>query len=160
MTAPSDSTCPIGKNCCRLPLLLGLVLLAMLVFRPFGPRRSELEKLSDSRRSVNPAVHADANEKVSLKLDFGDGRQQEFSAIAWRNGMTVADLFQEVQGVTVKQEGVGAAAFLTGINGIRNEGAGGKNWLYEINGQTGDRSFAVCEIRPGDQVLWTFRASR
>jgi hypothetical protein len=49
---------------------------------------------------------------------------------------------------------------LTSINGVANEGAGGNNWTYEVNGRSGDRSYAVYELRAGDRVLWTFGPPR
>lgn len=160
MDSSCENGCSIAGSRCKLPLLLGLVLLAILVLRGFGPRVREIEKPPDVRSSTSPAPAGSANEIVSMTVEFGDGRRQEFAAIPWRSGMTVADLFLEVSGIVVIQEGTGEAAFLTGMNGIENMGAEGRNWIYEVNGQSGDRSFAVYEIHPGDRVLWTFRASR
>lgn len=160
MSASCEKACPVGRNCCRLPLLLGIVLLAILAFRGFGPQGPEIEKRSDSPSSTGPALPANSIEQVSLSLDFGDGQQEEFSSIPWRSGMTIADLFHEVPGVSISQKGTGKIAFLTGINGIENQGADGRNWIYEVNGQSGDRSFADYELYAGDSVLWTFRASR
>jgi len=160
MPLPTDNACRVGNSCCRLPLLLGLVLLAMLAFRGFGPRVVEIENQSESHGHPGPDQPSDANDKVSLKIDFNDGRQLDFAAIPWQSGTTVADLFHVVQGVSIVQKGTGKAAFLVGINGSENEGADGNNWVYEVNGQSGDRSFADYVLGPGDRVLWTFRTSR
>ena len=99
-------------------------------------------------------------ENVSLSIDFGDGRRQDFAALAWHEGMTVAELFGEAAGIAIIQKGAGPGAFLTTIDGVANEGADGNNWTYKVNGQSGDRSFAVHELRPGDRVLWTFGPRR
>ena len=37
-----------------------------------------------------------------------------------------------------------------------NEGDG-KNWLYSVNGKTGEVSAAIRKLDPGDTVLWTFK---
>lgn len=160
MSSPSENACPARGNCCRFPLLLGFVLLALLLFRWFGPLGQESEQRPGGDGSASLANPDKASGKVSLSIDFGDGRQQDHPAISWRNGMTVADLLHEASELTISQKGTGATAFLTGINGRENAGADGKNWLYEVNGQVGDRSFAVYELRPGDRVLWTFRPRR
>jgi hypothetical protein len=62
--------------------------------------------------------------------------------------------------LAITQRGSGQAALLTAIGDVSNEGAGGSNWTYEVNGQSADRSFAVYELRPGDRVLWTFGPRR
>lgn len=160
MSSSCEKACPVGRSCCRLPLLLGIVLLAILAFRGFSPQGPAIEKRSDSHSSSGPALATNASEQVSLSLDFGDGRQQEFSSLPWRSGMTIADLLHEVPNVSISEKGTGNVAFLTGINGIENQGADGKNWIYEVDGQSGDRSFADYELHAGDRVLWRFRASR
>ena len=72
--------------------------------------------------------------------------------------MTVADLFGKASGIEVIQKGSGQSAFLTAVDGVANEGADGNNWTYAVNGQSGDRSFAVYELQPGRSRLvdiWT-----
>jgi hypothetical protein len=49
---------------------------------------------------------------------------------------------------------------LAELDHVGNEGAGGRNWLYQVNGKHADRSFAVYVLQPGDHVLWRFTASR
>ena len=74
--------------------------------------------------------------------------------------MTVADLLSSAPDVPITQQGTDQTAFLTGIFGVANEGAGGKNWTYEVNGEGADRSFAVYELHAGDRVLWSFAPPR
>jgi hypothetical protein len=107
-----------------------------------------------------PAAVTNTAGKVYLSIDYGDGPPREFAPITWRSGITIADLLGGLKELSVSQKGMGAAAFLTVISGVENQGADGKNWLYEVNGQVGDRSFAIYELRPGDRVLWTFRPRR
>ncbi len=70
--------------------------------------------------------------------------------------MTVRDLLNGVPRLRIVQQGSGSSAFLTQIDDVTNEGAGGRNWMYSVNGQRADRSFAIYELQPGDHVLWSF----
>lgn len=74
--------------------------------------------------------------------------------------MTAADQLRAAPGVKLTQTGTGAAALLTAINDVSNEGADGNNWTYQVNDQSADRSFEVYELKPDDRVLWTFGPRR
>jgi hypothetical protein len=134
-----------------LPLLLALVLAAILVAQSGRIRKHALESTQTAaaqRSDVGPQVH--------LMIDYGDGRRRSFDGLRWSEGMTVGELLQSHPRVSTMQQGAGASAFLAQINGVANEGAGGRNWMYSVNGRRGDRSFAVYPLRPGDHVLWSF----
>lgn len=136
----------------RLPLLLGLVLAAIVWSR----MRSHPDNPQSGKDHPAPAASASSGDKVSLAIDFGGGRRKKFDAIAWHDGMTVADLLNATPGVAITQKGSGQSALLTAIDGVENQGATADNWTYSVNGPMADRSFAVYKLRPGDQVLWTF----
>ncbi len=99
-------------------------------------------------------------ETVALEIDFGNGAKKEFSALPWRAGMTVADLMLQARefcpGIDFTQQGKGAGGFLTSVDGLRNQGASGRNWRYEVDGRHGEVSFSVQELQPGMHVLWEF----
>lgn len=137
----------------RLPLLLGLVLAAIVWSRVHGLRDESPERKIDSPAPLANGIPA---EKVELTIDFGRGRQKKLEAIAWRGGMTVANAMNAAPGVSITQKGSGQSAFVTSIDGVENQGAGGDNWIYRVNGIIADRSFAVYDLKPGDRVLWTF----
>jgi hypothetical protein len=137
----------------RLPLLLALVLVAIVWYRVHGLRDASAKKSGEMPATI---AASDPRPKVNLSIDFGGGRRTRFAAIAWHDGMSVADLMNAWPTVTITQKGSGDSAMVTAIDGIANEGADGKNWLYRVNGKFADRSFAVYELKPGDQVLWTF----
>ncbi len=130
--------------------MLGLVLAAILLARGRGERR----QVAPAEKQANTA----AGEQVSLEIDFGDGRRQQYDPIAWRKGMTAYDLLRETPRSDLRLEvrGTGASAFLSNLDGHANEGADGRNWTYTVNGRHADRSFAIYELRPGDRVLWSF----
>jgi hypothetical protein len=156
MENTSTTSCSACGSWWRLPLLLGLVLAAILLSRG----RGIWEAAPESSGAAAPDSAGVAREHVSLTIDFGGGRRQDFDAVAWNEGMTVADLFGTASGIEVTQKGSGQGAFLTAIEGVANEGADANNWTYEVNGQSGDRSYAVYELHPGDRVLWTFGPPR
>ena len=142
----------------RLPVLLLLVLAGVLLSRSVR----EATEPSGERKASQSGL--DSGETVSLAIDFRDGGRREFDAIAWQDGMTVRDALavaaDSTGDVKLSQQGTGAAAFLTDIDGVENEGGGGRNWTFAVNGKLGDRSFAIYPLRPGDHVLWTFAAQQ
>ncbi len=150
---PESKACNTCGSWWRLPLLLCFVLAAIVWSRVRSLR--EVPHVPE-KGTPQAAAGADAHETVSLAIDFGDGQRKDFADIAWHDGMTVADIFSKSPALAISQKGSGAAALLTTINGITNEGSDGRNWTYSVNGKVADRGFAVYALRPGDRVLWTF----
>ncbi|MDA1049804.1 MAG: DUF4430 domain-containing protein [Planctomycetota bacterium] len=110
--------------------------------------------------SVGPRfVAADETEAVRLVIDYNDGVEKHFNAIAWKTGMTVMDAMlaakKHPRGISFEHKGNGQTALLTKIDDIENEGRG-RNWLYRVNGKPGDRSMGIFELKAGDTVLWKF----
>ena len=97
---------------------------------------------------------------VRLVVDYGDGAEEHFSGLAWREGMTVLDALSAAQahkhGITFSRRGTGASTFVTKIGDLTNEG-NGKNWMYSVNDKAGEHSAAVHPIKAGDAVLWRFQ---
>jgi hypothetical protein len=100
---------------------------------------------------------------VRLAIDYGDGAEKHFTALGWREGMTVLDAMKAAQehprGIKFQFRGSGATAFLTQIDDLKNQGSG-RNWLYRLNGELAERSFAIQKVQAGDAVLWKFEKSR
>ncbi len=105
------------------------------------------------------SVAADEPDAVRLVIDYSDGVEKHFNAIAWKSGMTVMDVMlaakKHPRGINFEHKGKGATALLTKIDDVENEGRG-LNWLYRVNDQPGDRSIGILEVKPGDTVLWKF----
>jgi len=176
--APCQSGACCGLGGWKLPLLLAIVVVAILVINGKGVRKT-LPGGGDERTQAGaPAAERaglstselPANHSVGLTIDFGDGRRREWKSIPWREAFTVANALaavrqEEVTGsqvaaFTFSQHGTGEFAFLSEMDGVANEGADQRNWMYRVNGERADRSFAIYELRPGDQVLWTFGEPR
>ena len=152
-SSPSCSTC---GSWWRLPLLLAFVLVAIWLLRDRGVRDAAPDS-GGATRGATAGVDG-ASKTVSLAIDFGDGRRTEFDPVAWREGMTVRDATRETPRPDLQLDvrGSDEAAFLANLDGVANEGADGRNWIYSVNGENGDRSFAIYELEPSDRVLWTF----
>jgi hypothetical protein len=159
-SAESDMACR-QNACCggvwRFPLLLLAVLAAI-----FALNRFVMLQVA-SREASAPLAEQPATQTVSLSVDFGEGRRREWPTIRWRDGLTVADALAMATGpddasepLRFVQKGSGSSALLTELADVPNEGAGGRNWIYQVNGKHADRSFAVYELQAGDEVLWRY----
>ena len=100
---------------------------------------------------------------VTLVIDYGDGVQKHFTAIAWKQGLTVLDALRTAQahprGIRCEYTGSGATALLTKIDDVANEGRG-RNWMYRVNGKLAEVGFGVRQLDPGDSILWKFEVYR
>jgi hypothetical protein len=137
----------------RLPLLFAVVLAAVLAFQNRGVREPVVRNVL-----APPLEHPNGapRQQVLLTINFGDGRRLENASAGWREGMTVLDLLQNEPRLNLRVQGSGESAFLRELNGVANEGAGGRNWIYSVNGKPADKSCGVYRLRANDHVLWTF----
>ena len=62
------------------------------------------------------------------------------------------------EGITFKYRGKRSGAFLTSIDGVKNEGGGlaGRNWTYRVNDKLAKKSFAVQALAADDVLTWKF----
>jgi hypothetical protein len=102
--------------------------------------------------------------RVTLTIDYGDDVEKRFKALEWRPGLTALDALEQAarhkRGIKLEHRGSGATAFVERIDDLENEGAGGKNWLYQVNGQRAKRGAGALVLEAGDEVLWTFGPMR
>ena len=106
-------------------------------------------------------VKAAHGQAVSLIVDYGNGMRKHFTGLPWRKGMTVQDAMEAAKslrpGLTYTIRGSKDTAFLTDIDGIKNEGSAGKrNWLYWVNNAFGDRSIGIRTLTIDDAVVFRF----
>jgi len=96
---------------------------------------------------------------VRMVVDYGDGVEKHFTALKWKDGMTVMDALvaakEHARGIQFTFRGKESTAFLTDIDGLENEGSG-KNWIFRVNDKLATKSFAVTSLKAGDTVLWKF----
>jgi hypothetical protein len=118
-----------------------------------------LASMSLSAAGVDAAPKAST---VRLEVDYGDGVQVHFSALAWREGMTVLDALNAAQanphGITFTQKGTGTSAMIIKIGDVKNQGGAdaSKNWLFYLNDKPGEVGAGSQRLKPGDAILWKF----
>jgi Domain of unknown function (DUF4430) len=99
---------------------------------------------------------------VELVIDYGDGAEKRFAAIAWREGMTVLEVLEAAKahphGIAFSVRGTGEQALLTKIDDLENQkgAAGAKNWIFYVNDHLADKSLGATIVEPGDLILWKF----
>lgn len=95
---------------------------------------------------------------VALTIDFGDGFEKRYTAIPFVESMTVLSALEAARShphaTSFSFRGQGATAFLTDIDGARNEGAAGRNWIFYVNQELGKESFGQQKLLAGDVVTW------
>jgi Domain of unknown function (DUF4430) len=107
-------------------------------------------------------VFATPTRTVEMVIDYGDGVQVRFTALGWKEKMTVLDAVTtagaHAHGVKATLRGSGATAFVTQFGDLKNEGGGEKsrNWLYSVNNAEGEVSAGAATVKPGDVILWRF----
>lgn len=131
--------------CMRLRVLVGVIALVAM-------------ELPGGRMDVGAAEPKTAT--VRLVIDYGDGVETHFSALPWRDGMTVIDALAAAKGhrrgITYVQRGSGSTAMITKIAELQNEGSG-KNWLFYVDGKIGEESAGITKLKAGDTALWRFK---
>src|SRR4051812_27613233 len=84
------------------------------------------------------SVADEPSRTAGLTIDYGDGVQKTFTSLPWKEKMTVFDLLKAAEksprGIKVAHTGSGETFFITAIDDLSNEGAGGNNWRYTVNG--------------------------
>ena len=107
------------------------------------------------------AAAANSAEQYKLVIDYGDGSQKHFTALPWKEGMTVLEATKIAEkhprGIAVKSRGSRSTAFIEKIDDVANEGGDGRNWVFRVNDELGDRSSGVYELKSGDTILWRFQ---
>jgi len=101
------------------------------------PAKIDVEVEIDFKNSTPPLTG-----KVTLEKD-----QTAFAAL---------ENFARQKELKVDFKGQGETLFVMGIGEVTNQGAGGINWTYRVNGELGDRSSGIFSLKPGDKVLWIF----
>jgi hypothetical protein len=107
-----------------------------------------------------PALAQDKAATVRLTIDYGDSVQKLFTALPWKEKITVFDVLQAAEkhprGIKVTFTGRGESVFITAIDDAANEGASGPNWRYTVNDEPARYSAGIMELKAGDSVMWRF----
>ena len=139
------------------PALLVIVLVLAAGLSRWGPAKTASEQSTAPTSPWTPTIEPQG-EAVGLTIDFGNGAIRQFEKLPWREGLTVEQLMREAvkyrPGIKFSQQGEGETGFLDSLDGLKNQGASGRNWMYEVNDQLAEISFCLHVLQPGDRVLW------
>jgi hypothetical protein len=97
---------------------------------------------------------------IVLKITMDD-ETAEFEMTAFDGDLSIADIMKKIaeteKEFRYKSRGRGDTFFVTEINGRKNEGARGRNWIFKVNGKLGNKSAGSFKIKAGDKVEWNFQ---
>ncbi len=121
------------------------------------PADSDREKVKSDKEARDKKAPASV---VEMTIDYGDGAQKRFTAVPWKEGMTVQDALQFAKdhphGVTFQSRGKGEFGFLSQIDDVKNQAGGGRNWIFYVNQERAEASFAVTTVPKAGAILWRF----
>lgn len=148
----------------RRGVWLALVLAGVLLV---GCRADEGQETSGAQ-AASPTAETDSEPQdpdvpipvgmFRLKIDFPGDDDSQWD-LPWNEDLTVLGALKQAKarhGLDFSYRGSQDTVFLTAIDGVENEGSGGDNWVYRVNGDLGDRSCGVLTIFSGDEVVWRF----
>lgn len=152
---------PVRVSPWRFPLFLAIVLVAMLLWNRNELNPPPADQVPQAESWIPSPLPE--GETVGLEIDFGNGASRSYEALPWHEGMTVEDVLEAARsfrpGITFAKMGEGTSGFLTELAGLKNQGASGGNWRYEVAGRPGTQSFCLEKVAPGELVRWTFAAN-
>lgn len=110
--------------------------------------------------AATEAATASLADPIVLKITI-DEETAEFELAVSDGDLSIADVMKKVAEAEKKfryqARGRGDTFFVTEINGRKNEGARGRNWIFKVNGKLGNKSAGSFKIKAGDQVEWNFQ---
>jgi len=118
--------------------------------------------LSGAGLAVAPKKEQPAPKTIRLIVDYGDGVEKHFTAIAHKKEMTVLDALNAAKasphGITFDSKGRGQYTLVTKIDDLKNAGGGQgqRNWLCWVNDKPLEKSIAITELKLDDVVRWKF----
>ena len=99
---------------------------------------------------------------VQMVIDYGDGAQLRFTALPWKEKMTVLDALsaagQHPHGVKAIVRGTGENAMIVQLGDLKNEGGGktSRNWLFSVNDVESEVGAGAAQLKAADVVLWRY----
>ena len=134
----------------------GLLIVLVLLATGCGPQAGAPQARMTSDNVTDSGTE---QQTVSLRFDFGDGRERIVDAVTWRQAMTVMDALLLAKaapdGIDFEHRGSGTTAFVESIDGVGNTGSD-KNWIFTVNGKKSETGAGSYGLNAGDAVLWRY----
>jgi hypothetical protein len=135
-------------------LLLASVMLASGIFAVAG-----CQSESASTASAVAQPERETESVVLLQIDFRgqqDNLELEVPCSTESTAFEVLKIASRQAGFSLETTGQGQTAFVKSIAGVANQGAGGDNWVFHVNGALADRGSGVYPLQSKDQLRWVF----
>jgi hypothetical protein len=100
------------------------------------------------------AFSLQAQEKVTVEIDFGGEKPNETYQIDWYEGMTAMTALQSV--ATIESYPIQSHIFVTTINGIRTN-PGEMAWYYTVNNESRRVLSFRNPVKSGDVIRWIYK---
>ena len=100
-----------------------------------------------------------ASFEVEVTVDYRNSQpalEGKVKLLAGATAFSALEAFGNESGIAVQSTGEGETKFVVAIGDVVNLGAKGDNWTYRVNGQLGDRSAGIYQLKTGDKVSWIF----
>ncbi len=114
----------------------------------------------DAATKPSAANSAKTAKTVALVFELPGDVELHYKAIPFTDGMTVFEAMtaasKHSRALSFKHSGSGEFAFLNEIEGVKNEGASGKNWTYKVDGERAKVGMGSMKLKEGSHVLWLF----
>lgn len=137
-----------------LILLIVAAVLSTFFLVPESPKPTE----------VNPSATAPAEEKINVTFKIVAPEKTQELTVAVSPKSTVYDamevLNQEKKLVVVFKTFAGMGAMVETIDGVANDTAANKFWLYYINGQSAQVGISSYVLQPKDVIEWKYEVSQ
>jgi hypothetical protein len=96
---------------------------------------------------------------VDLFVDFTGERANVKVSVPCSADSTVFQILERASkmgDLEFDSQGSGGTAFVHAINGVMNQRARGKNWVFRVNDEVAHESCGTFEVSPGDRIEWRF----
>ncbi len=133
--------------------------MALAILLAVGCERSAGNSGTSSVAPAPPSASAADSIAVTCHIHFPGGRGDISSGLKLPGSANVFDALKmaaDQHSIDLQFRGADATLFVTAIGGTENGGAGGDNWVYRVDGELGDRSAGVFELKNGQKVEWSF----
>lgn len=136
-----------------LAVFLGVVAVGAWSARQRGKEEGPAPRRPPASDNPDPAVG------ITLSCQ-ADGLTMHSLTLPYAEGATVFDFMVQAAAREpiwkFRHVGRGTGAFLDQLAGRENEGAGRRNWTYQVNDEIAAQSFGAYQLAPGDHVLWKY----
>lgn len=95
-----------------------------------------------------------AQQKVTVTLDYGTEKAAETYQVDWYEGMTAMTALQSC--ATIETYPVKNYIFVTTINGVKNV-RDEKAWYYKVNDKSPHKLAYLLPLKEGDTLRWIYK---